>query len=1360
MDDNSYVLRAIYQVTSEQYNKLKKGEAVGSHTYDPQAIYLEEDNTPPPTLEVIDETDDNTHPFINRLHVEDHKIEILRESFEDVDLHQVYKYKGSIKWTTLLKLPEAHIGHTYKIEGFGPEGMAVENALWICYEPFESPIDPEDYADYWCLIGGVVDLSNYVTLNTQQTITGPKTFTAPIYLGTENFSLQKRVDGSVIDFYVAGLLNPTLTIGGTSSAFKSHVRPADNNTYDLGRDDYAWKDLWLDGLLRDNSNNKIAIKDIADKTMFEDYLPLTGGEISGDLTVDGDLTVTGDTTLALDESSKGEKFVVSGTDGVLKWRSAEDVLTDIGALDGIEIDDVGVNEQALNPIIKALGITNGNTISVTRATLEDIGLTRIFNLKGSVANRAALFEIPVADCEVGDVWHVVEDNANYVWVGNRVTGWKPGDGLEGSGWHMLGNSIFIPIVGEGDVTININKNHANINAKQSISFNVNTVDDVSLDLNMPFYVTDLDDEENYLNVKDVEQTKAGKLNIRKQLSVGQELTPIANTPLKGYDLSLLKTTGSISGLSANSGKRNILYGAYKNPEWIMGSNYQPGSKNAAVKEGMDGVNFYSMEHATDGLLGTAVQYYSENLETTPLYIVIENTASHLASSATYLNFLGWRHEGDADSYPNNIWLGMLKEYKVELYGSKNSWQEDQQEWITVFERANEDGDIISNNVIPLYYGGEIVYFTKIRITISKAVNGSSNSFGFAEIKLLDHYPHGKAAEGVGALDIMNPIALGKMTIKSKSHADGIVPFQNDTMQIGEEGKQFNKIYGKEIYENGARVAIKEYVDDNFVTLDTEQTITGLKHFGRRPLINIGGVALPAGYQAVEYIEATGTQYIDAGFKTTSDKLKVEFACSFPRGMRGLSLMGSNTPYSLVPYGNGDTIMAHWVGSSAGLMAVTYDLNYNEVVYTLNNGTISCSINGNINTATYDGTIKNNYNFYIFGKNGQGSSAERANGYRLYYMRIYVDDILIRDFVPSYNTNDNSVGLYDLVSKTFFINKGTGVFLFGESIPSGEDQTAVISDIPTKVSQLENDSGFVTEDWISDQDFGVAVKAGDVLLYENNELSTKYSNTAATTVAVGGLPRGSSINGWSLKQIIDKLFYQYQAPSLGSISYSESTNNNYIGGTLTVSSASITVSAGSTTPSIKNSSLSWNGETYTGNNAGTALTAFGNKTITFTIGKTWKSSASATSYSRPGGSATVNLTGGKEDGTDWSNSKNGSSSTVYFDTSDYYWGGTDITDGTVPPTANSDDSTQRSKLGTGLGTSLTADLEDEVFTLALPKAWGETLKVYDGAQNPVTGVFINAGETTIKNVNGYDEPYIIWKGAAATGTIKYYFQISK
>lgn len=289
---------------------------------------------------------------------------------------------------------------------------------------------------------------------------------------------------------------------------------------------------------------------------------------------------------------------------------------------------------------------------------------------------------------------------------------------------------------------------------------------------------------------------------------------------------------------------------------------------------------------------------------------------------------------------------------------------------------------------------------------------------------------------------------------------------------------------------------------------------------------------------------------------------------------------------------------------------------------------------------------------------------------------------------------------------------------------------------------------------------IKVKANDVLaITTDNELSTKYTNTATTTVDVGGLSKGTSVDGWSLKQIIDKLLYKYQAPSVGGLTINGSQNNDYIGGTVTISKATISVSAGSTTPSMKSSSLSWNGATYTGNNAGSAFTAFSSKTITFTINKTWTSTASDTTFEQLTGTATINLTGGKENGTDWSTTKTGKNSVYYFDRSEYYWGGSASATDTSYNKDNKSNNTQRNKLGSGTGTALTAVLSNQVFTLVLPKKWGTTLKVYDGASNPVTGVFKNVGEVHITNKNNYNETYIVWKGAAATGTIKYFFQVS-
>ena len=44
-----------------------------------------------------------------------------------------------------------------------------------------------------------------------------------------------------------------------------------------------------------------------------------------------------------------------------------------------------------------------------------------------------------------------------------------------------------------------------------------------------------------------------------------------------------------------------------------------------------------------------------------------------------------------------------------------------------------------------------------------------------------------------------------------------------------------------------------------------------------------------------------------------------------------------------------------------------------------------------------------------------------------------DDNLLRDMMPCYRKSDNVVGMFDLVSQTFFTNAGTGVFTVGEDV---------------------------------------------------------------------------------------------------------------------------------------------------------------------------------------------------------------------------------------------------------------------------------------------------------------------------------------
>ncbi|MGN1207950.1 MAG: hypothetical protein ACI4TI_00580, partial [Christensenellales bacterium] len=49
--------------------------------------------------------------------------------------------------------------------------------------------------------------------------------------------------------------------------------------------------------------------------------------------------------------------------------------------------------------------------------------------------------------------------------------------------------------------------------------------------------------------------------------------------------------------------------------------------------------------------------------------------------------------------------------------------------------------------------------------------------------------------------------------------------------------------------------------------------------------------------------------------------------------------------------------------------------------------------------------------------------------KMYSCKIYESGVLVRDFIPVFNTTTNKAGLFDKVTKQFFGNVGTGDFAF-------------------------------------------------------------------------------------------------------------------------------------------------------------------------------------------------------------------------------------------------------------------------------------------------------------------------------------------
>lgn len=194
-------------------------------------------------------------------------------------------------------------------------------------------------------------------------------------------------------------------------------------------------------------------------------------------------------------------------------------------------------------------------------------------------------------------------------------------------------------------------------------------------------------------------------------------------------------------------------------------------------------------------------------------------------------------------------------------------------------------------------------------------------------------------------------------------------------------------------------------------------------------VNIGvSTAIPNDLVVLEYIESTGTQYIDTGFKPNQDT-KISITVDFPLSgtawlYGGRTSAGSNSLGFLSEGGN--------------RYRFDYASSINELVtkptgkFTIDSDKNKCYINGElVFTATYT-TFASPVNMYIFNNNNNGSLSGGSSA-KLYNCRIYDNGTLIRDFIPAKRISDSKCGLWDKVTKAFYSNSGTGDFTAGPTI---------------------------------------------------------------------------------------------------------------------------------------------------------------------------------------------------------------------------------------------------------------------------------------------------------------------------------------
>ena len=198
--------------------------------------------------------------------------------------------------------------------------------------------------------------------------------------------------------------------------------------------------------------------------------------------------------------------------------------------------------------------------------------------------------------------------------------------------------------------------------------------------------------------------------------------------------------------------------------------------------------------------------------------------------------------------------------------------------------------------------------------------------------------------------------------------------------------------------------------------------------------------LPDGYTQLEYIESSGTQYIDTGIKgngTTKVHINARYYTTTSAGGSG-RIFGSRDAAAVNAFAVGSasgtastsSTVAFFFGNQSYLVTDKpiildewLDIVFDKTTHNINGVDYGDSYNAE--------TFETPQTLKIFGFDNSGTM---GIGYvDIAYCKVWNNDILVRNFIPAKRNSDNVIGMYDTVSNRFFTNEGTGNFIAGPNV---------------------------------------------------------------------------------------------------------------------------------------------------------------------------------------------------------------------------------------------------------------------------------------------------------------------------------------
>lgn len=190
------------------------------------------------------------------------------------------------------------------------------------------------------------------------------------------------------------------------------------------------------------------------------------------------------------------------------------------------------------------------------------------------------------------------------------------------------------------------------------------------------------------------------------------------------------------------------------------------------------------------------------------------------------------------------------------------------------------------------------------------------------------------------------------------------------------------------------------------------------------------------YSRLNYIESSGTQYIDTLVKAKSS-LYIEMKFNQKDNNKDYQcLFGGRDQLRTSTYGIFKNSSHVFIDYGTSISLDIGDNNYMgaDTVLTLNrNKLLLHNDNGESEYSTSQKEFSYNTNLTLFGMN-DGTSGRVVDliNMKVYYCVIYDTDTteMLRYFVPAKKISTNEIGLYDVFNGVFYTNSGSGSFTSG------------------------------------------------------------------------------------------------------------------------------------------------------------------------------------------------------------------------------------------------------------------------------------------------------------------------------------------